>query len=103
MLTLPLRLLLAVFVAFRLARLIAVDEGPGGLCLWFRLKAGAYDLGPDSQPQTNLGRGIICPYCMGVWAAALTTALVWFPSRVGDVFLVWVGTAGAQSALEDRG
>lgn len=95
------RLLLAVFAVFRLARLIASEEGPGGILEALRVKAGAADYGADGQPTSNLARGITCPYCVGVYAAALVALAVVKPTRAGDALLTWLGVAGAQSALED--
>lgn len=96
-----LRLLLAVFAVFRLARLIASEEGPAGILEALRVKAGAADYGADGLPTTNLARGITCPYCVGVYAAAFAALAVVKPTRAGDALLTWLGVAGAQSALED--
>lgn len=96
-----LRLLLAIFAAFRLARLIALEEGPGGILEALRVKAGAADYGADGLPTSNLARGITCPHCVGVYAAALTALAVLYPTKAGDALLTWLGVAGAQSALED--
>ena len=84
--------------AFRLACLIALDEGPAGICVQLRAKAGAYNIGPTGQPLTNLERGISCPYCMGIYAAAFFIVLDFIPGvrYLTDLFAV----AGLQSLLQ---
>lgn len=92
-------LVACILAAFRLARLVTEEEGPGGMFAQLRASLGAYDYGQDGQPQTNLGRGISCPHCVGVWAAALMVA-VWQVSRLQPVVL-WLAVAGGQSVLQD--
>lgn len=92
-------LVACILAAFRLARLVTEEEGPGGMFTQLRAGLGAYDYGQDGQPQTNLGRGISCPHCVGVWAAALMVA-VWQVSRLQPVVL-WLAVAGGQSLLQD--
>ena len=84
--------------AFRLAALIALDEGPAMIFVKLRAKAGAYDIGPSGIPTTNLGRGISCPYCMGMYAAAFFVVLEFIPGfrYLTDIFAV----AGLQSLLQ---
>lgn len=54
-------LILAALATYRLARLIADEEGPWSV--FSRLR----DLTPE---QSNLRRGIECIMCVSVWAAA---------------------------------
>ena len=93
------KLVACILAAQRLARLVTEEEGPGGMFTQLRASLGAYDYGQDGQPQTNLGRGISCPYCVGVWTAALMVAL-W---RVGWLrpVVMWLAVAGGQSLLQD--
>lgn len=92
---------LAALVVYRLARLIALDEGPAGVCLKFRAACGAYDLGPNGQPVTNLGRGVSCPHCVGFWLALIVALLMW---PIGwQTVLYWLALAGAQSFLQEVG
>jgi len=106
------RLILAVWAAYRLASLVSSDEGPylpflykdknqTGIFEWLRIRLGAYDYGPDGKPESNLGRGISCPLCTGVYISALLLLTVFFPSRVTDYFLAWMGVSGAQVFLEN--
>lgn len=54
---------------YRLARLIAVDEGPFSIFHRLRYWAGAYDLGENGAPVSALGRLLSCPHCVGVYVA----------------------------------
>lgn len=104
------RILLAILTAYRLSSLITEEEGPYlglwnspqqiGLFEWVRLKLGAYDYGPDGQIESNLARGISCSLCVGVYVAAFIVALILFPTKMGDAFLIWMGLAGGQRFLE---
>lgn len=75
----PLDLVLLALADYRLARLIAVDDGP--FDIFFRLRAwlGAYDLDETGQPATSAGRGISCPHCVGIYAALLLWILFLLP------------------------
>ena len=107
--TKALRILLAVFSVYRLASLISTEEGPSlgimpngmGIFEWIRMKLGAYDYGFNGEPETNLGRGISCPLCTGVYVSGIVVALTIFPSRIGDFLLSWFGISGAQVFLEN--
>lgn len=91
---------LAVLAVYRLARLIAIEEGPAGIFMRLRTALGAYDYGENGEPETNLGRGIGCPLCVGVWVALLIAPLVVWPSTWGVMVLTWLGLAGGQTLLE---
>jgi hypothetical protein len=93
-------LLLLILAAYRLTSLIASEEGPFGLFERLRAALGAYDYGPDGRPLTNLGRGIVCPLCVGVYVAALMFALAQWGGEIGAVVLLWLAVAGGQHWLE---
>lgn len=92
-------ILLALFV-YRLARLVAVDDGPFDVFLKFRDSLGAYTYGPNGAAITSLGRGITCPHCVGVWVAlfAAVSAYPW-----PEFIVYWLALAGAQSFLQSLG
>ena len=93
--------ILACFAVFRLAELIAVDDGPGDVLLTMRAKLGAYDLDDDGRPATSIGRGIICPWCIGIW---LALPAAFFVAPWGyDVFLWWLAIAGGAAFLQSVG
>lgn len=93
-------LALAVFAVFRVAELIAIDEGPGDVLLKFRVWAGAYTLGEDGRP-SSVGRLVSCPYCIGIYLAFIA-ALVVAPHD-WRLILYWLGIAGAQAFLQTVG
>jgi len=96
------RLLLAGLATYRVARLIAIDEGPFSVFQRLRDVAGTYDLGENGQPVSGLGRGLGCPYCVGLYVAVLAAAAVAFPSWLGDLVMLWLGLAGAAAYLQAR-
>lgn len=107
----PFRIFLAIFTAYRLASLIASEEGPylpflykdsqeTGIFEWIRSRLGVYNYGPDGQPTTNLARGIRCPLCVGVYLSFCLSILA-RPKNPVEFFLVWFGISGAQVFLEN--
>jgi hypothetical protein len=96
------RLALAILATYRIAQLVAHDDGPADVFLKVRVWAGCYEYGADGRPARAIGRLMGCPYCVGVWAAVLGVVLWMIPSAVGDVFLGVLGIAGAQAFLEGR-
>lgn len=87
-------------LVYRLARLIAIDDGPLDVFLKFRAALGAYDYGPNGLAKTSRGRGITCPYCVGVWLA-LFVAIAAYPWP--EMLVYWLALAGAQSFLQELG
>lgn len=101
------RIILAALAVYRLAFMLREDDGP--LFIFRRLRAFTdrkrkeeQECGQEAGLWAGLDEGIRCPYCCGVWAAALCAVLVLWPTPPGDVFLLWLGLAGAQSLLESR-
>jgi hypothetical protein len=92
------KFLLLTLVIYRLTRLVTLDEGPFGVFLKLRAGLGAYDLGANGQAKTNLGRGISCPHCAGIWLALIVT-LVAYGWQV-ETMVYWLALAGAQSFLQ---
>ncbi len=103
------RLALAVFAAYRLARLLAKDEGPAGVFEKLRTVLGAYDYGPEQDDagnpmaRTSLGRLMTCPHCLGVYAALLCAGLLLLAHPLATLVLLVLGIAGAQSWLWSMG
>ncbi len=95
-----LRWLLAALACYRLAQLMALDDGPGDIFRELRLWAGCHEYGPDGRPKTGLGRLLGCPYCVGVWLALPCAALALRPCPLGDIALAILGLAGAQAWLQ---
>lgn len=92
---------LASFACFRLSELITVDDGPGDILLQIRTRLGAYYLGEDGQPVTSIGRGIICPYCIGIWLAFFIAFAV--APLDWRLLLWWLAIAGGAAFLQHFG
>ena len=84
------RLVLAALAVYRLAQLVAIDDGPGDI---FRRLRAHYVTGV-------MGGLVHCVYCVGIWASVIVGALVLWPFGLGDVALVILGIAGAQAWLQ---
>lgn len=93
------RLILAPFAIYRLAQLIALDNGPDKIF---------YNLRTITKEQSDIHGGrwenfdeaINCPYCLGVWFAFVTVFIVKYPTKAGDFVLYWMGLAGMQAFLQ---
>jgi len=79
---------LLVLATYRLARMVASEEGPFGV---FHQLRGWLD--PDQK--TWLGRGVNCALCVGFWAAPIVLGLhaLWPP------LVWWLAVAGAAVIL----
>ena len=93
--------ILLTLATYRLARLIAIDDGPADVLLKLRSLWGAYDYGENGQARTSLGRGLTCPYCVGFWVAGLAAFGAY--GFTPGVIVYWFALAGAQSLLQELG
>lgn len=93
-------LLVLSLASFRLSSLISLEEGPFSLFVRIRARLGAYDYDEQGRVKSSLGRGISCPYCVGVYISALlyVTYNVGWLKPIVHVFAI----AGIQAALQDR-
>jgi hypothetical protein len=85
------RLLLAALAAYRLARMMAWEDGP--FDAFSRLRGRV-----DPAQRTWVGRGLNCPLCVGFWVSPvmLTISYVeWLIWVVG-----WLAVAGLQTWLQ---
>lgn len=87
-------------ICYRIARLIAKEDGPFDMFTRFRSVMGAYDYDAQGKAQSMTGKLVSCPYCTGVWVSII---LVLLPKNK------WVGLiedmlviAGIQTALQSR-
>lgn len=116
-LTFELRLILAILSCYRLARLIARDDGPFFLFkrirYWAKDRAyfEAIDAGMADTSIINgikdrhygkwhtLAEALDCPYCVGVWVSLPLFLFVIYPMTVGDLFMLLMAISGAQAWL----
>jgi len=103
-----LRFILAILATYRLAQFISYDDGP--LFIFARLRKWADRQAKIEQDNSikrgwmqSLTGGLNCPFCIGVWAAAVCAVLVTFPNKLGDIFLTWLAIAGGQAIIERNG
>lgn len=89
---------LLVFICYRLAQLFALDEGPFGIFHKIRVRVGAYNRDDTGEAITRLGRGMSCPYCLGIWIALplslYATGITW------QIPIWWIAIAGGQAFLQ---
>ena len=115
-----LRLVLAVFTCYRLARMLALDDGPFFIFKRMRYwakdrafyeadKMGMLILVADSSNLIsdrhfgkwhNLAEGLSCPFCIGVWLSLPLLALLIWSTYYGDLFLLLMAISGGQVFLQ---
>jgi uncharacterized membrane protein len=84
-------LITAVFATYRIARMLAFEEGAFGILERVRNSI-------DPEQATWLGRGLNCDKCIGFWVSLIIACLLPFVSW--QMFIItWLGIAGAAVAL----
>jgi len=108
------RLMLAIFTCYRLARLIAKDDGP--LFLFKRVRYWAKDRawlegstinagGVRTMDDRHYGKwhslaeALECPYCLGVWLSIPLFLFVIYPMTITDLFMLLMTISGVQAWL----
>lgn len=86
-------LILAAFAIYRLARMLALEEGPFRWFAWIQERTEKQD--------TWVKRGLHCPACLSFWFALIAT-LFFLPLSLPAFLLTWWGLAGAAFALYQR-
>ena len=93
--------LLAALAVYRLARLIAWEDGPGHVCA--RLRAAASTtLDEAGQPTNFAGALLACPYCLSVWLAGPVALLVLRWPKLARWLLLPLALSGAACVLLQR-
>ena len=82
------RLVLAVLATWRLAHLLAREDGPADLLVRLRARLGA----------GSLGHLMDCFNCVSLWVAA--PLAWWLASTPGDGIVIWLALSGAVCLLE---
>ena len=97
------RFAVAALAVYRLAQLVTLDDGPGAifrrLRAYFGERAAGAAVGSAAWSAAEL---VNCPYCLGVWFAALV-ALALYPVSALEYILYVFGLAGAQALLQTVG
>lgn len=83
-----LRFVIAVLGAWRVAHLVAHEDGPFDWIVSMRRFAGT----------GVLGRLMDCPYCLSLWTAA--PFAWWIATTPGDGIAVWLAISGGACLLE---
>lgn len=93
-------LLVLGLASYRLSSLVSLEEGPFSMFIKLRAELGAYDYNAQGKARSAVGRGISCPYCVGVYMAALLYVAykVRWLKPIIHVFAI----AGIQAAFQDR-
>ena len=84
--------LLACLASYRIARMLAREEGPFGLFTALQ--------GLGATQRTWWQRGLQCPLCIGFWVAPLVVLLVWGPLPWAIFVLRWLAVAGGAAWLQ---
>lgn len=87
----PLRVALAILATWRVAHLIAREDGPFDVIVRVRARAG----------DGVLGRLMDCPYCLSLWVAAPWA--FWIAHDPVEWIAVWLAVSGGASLLERMG
>ena len=92
-----LRFALAVFACYRLAQLVALDDGPYQIFKRVRSELG-WRAAEGNAFWSNSAELFHCPFCLGVWFAAPLALFV--GSGIIEVVIAWLAIAGAQAFLQ---
>ena len=80
--------LVAVLAAYRLAHMIAREEGPFSVFAWIRGKL-------DPNQATWIGRGLNCAACVSVWTSlVMVLAILYLPEVIMIPIAFWLAVAG---------
>ena len=84
------RFTVAVLATWRVAHLVAREDGPGDVLVSVRRRASA-----------GLGRMLDCIYCLSLWISA--PAALWITRDLLDWFVTTLAISGAACVLERLG
>lgn len=86
-------IILAILAVYRLARMLAQEEGP--FDVFYRIRGRI-----DPEQKTWIGRGINCALCLGFWLSLIfSIALHRKKVKAPPTLLDWFAIAGGQAAL----
>lgn len=83
----PFTFLVAILAAYRVAVLIAREEGPFSMFATIRGKV-------DPNQATWLGRGLNCAACVSFWTSLLVVlAVLYLPAEIVTPLILWLAVA----------
>lgn len=87
--------LIASLATYRIARMIAEEDGPFDILLRFRNRY--------TDDRSWFAKGIRCPFCVGVWVAALVVLflVILGLSPIVSALLLWPAVAGAAVKIHE--
>ena len=91
------KFLLAVFACYRLAQLVALDDGPYHIFKRMRSELG-WRAAEKNAFWLNSAELFHCPFCLGMWFAAPLALFV--GSGIIEIVIAWLAIAGAQAFLQ---
>ncbi len=89
-------IILAVLATYRIALMLATEEGAFGIFNLIRARI-------DPEQNTWVGRGLNCPLCIGFWIAGLFALLIAHQDATvhrSEFVLIWFAIAGGQVLLQ---
>jgi len=90
--------ILAILAVFRTTQFVVYEDGLFDFMLKIRIRAGVYRKGEDGRSETQAGKLLECPHCVGAWISLLAAALL-FPVSL-ETIVLFLAIAGGQSLLE---
>lgn len=94
----PLAFVIAALAVYRLARLVALEEGPGHVFAHLRQRATT-DYDQDGEPANFWGALLSCPLCLSVWLGLLVGPLVLLVPTVATWLLLPFALSGVATFL----
>ena len=82
------KFILAILATWRITHLLAHEDGPADLIVWFRMRLG----------NSFAGTLLDCFYCLSFWVAAPLACFV--GGKPLDLLATWVALSGAACLLE---
>lgn len=80
--------LVAILAAYRIAHMVAREEGPFSVFAWIRGKL-------DPNQSSWVGRGLNCAACVSVWTSLVVVlAILYLPETLMIPLAFWLAVAG---------
>lgn len=92
------KIAIAILACYRLAQLIALDDGPYFIFDRIRRELGKRAAEEDAL-WVNLAELVNCPFCLGIWFAL--PLAIWVGCGLIEVVIYWLAIAGGQAFLQE--